>query len=49
MSSNLACVGLAVDDERGLGRLVEQARAAGRLTGTFDGVRVLRGRTPPVP
>jgi hypothetical protein len=49
VSSNLACVGLAVDDKRGLSRVAEQAHAAGRPTGTFDGVRVLRGRTPPVP
>jgi hypothetical protein len=46
MSSNLACVGLAVDDDQGLGRLVERACTAARPAGTFDGVRVLRWHDP---
>lgn len=46
MSSNLACVGLAVADPRELGQLVEQANAAAQLVGTFDGVRVMRWQDP---
>ncbi|PZS16100.1 MAG: hypothetical protein DLM57_11430 [Pseudonocardiales bacterium] len=42
MSSNLACVGLAVDDSRDLGFLVDRAMAAAYVVGTFDGVEVRR-------
>lgn len=46
MSSNLACVGLAVADSRELAHLVEQASATAQAVGTFDGVRVTRWQDP---
>jgi hypothetical protein len=46
MSSNLACVGLAVADSGELGRLVERASAIAQSVGTFDGVRVMRWQDP---
>ena len=42
MTSALACVGLSVSDEAGLGWLVTSAHRAVRETGVFDGVRVGR-------
>jgi hypothetical protein len=46
VSSNLACVGLAVADAPELGALIDRARAAARLAGTFDGVEVFRWHDP---
>lgn len=47
MSSNLACVGLAIaDPPRELGHLVELASATAQSAGTFDGVRVMRWQDP---
>jgi hypothetical protein len=46
VSSNLACIGLAVADSRELDHLVEQASATARSAGTFDGVRVMRWQDP---
>ena len=42
MTSALACVGLSVSDEAGLGWLVTSAHRAVRETGVFDGVHVGR-------
>jgi hypothetical protein len=42
VSSNLACIGLAVSDSRELGHLVDRASATAQSVGTFDGVSVTR-------
>jgi hypothetical protein len=49
VASALACVGLSVSDEAGLGCLVTSAHRAVRDTGVFGGVHVGRWQTTAVP
>lgn len=42
MSSNLACIGLAVADDHELGQLIDSIRPSAHTLGVFDGVTVQR-------
>lgn len=46
MASNLACIGLAVEDSAELGALVAKTKRTARSVGTYDRVHVVRWQDP---